>query len=145
MKTVHAKFFKLLAILSYESKESVVYRYSGQTSLSWLYKNDRKTYDQMLKGMEKQASEREEMDKARKQVIASIAGYFKLTGEYQNLTYIERLWRIKATAEAAAGKKWRFNQIPLPRLRQISYEFTRKQKLYIEYQNLKALKDICLN
>lgn len=145
MKTTHAKFYKLLSQMPYETKETIVHQYSGQTSLSKLYKEDRQTYDKMLIGMQKTIDNYRELDQARKRVIASIAVYFMLRGDYQNLTYPERLLRVKATAERAAGGKYSFNEIPLKRLRQISYEFTRKQELYMGYRNLKALKDICPN
>ena len=99
-------FYELLGKMPGATKEDVVCQYSGGTSLSELYERAPKVYRKMIedmKRMTKSEGEDERMDRLRKRVIASVAGYFEKAGLYEGTTRRERLQKIIATACRAAG------------------------------------------
>lgn len=62
----------------------------------------------------------------RKRVIGCIAGHFKKEGRYQELSYTDRLEKIKGTATRIAQCEY-FNAIPIEKLRSIYNTFKNKQ------------------
>lgn len=79
-------FYELLGKMPGATKEDVVCQYSGGTSLSELYERAPKVYRKMIedmKRMTKSEGEDERMDRLRKRVIASVAGYFEKAGLYE--------------------------------------------------------------
>ena len=115
-------FYELLGKMPGATKEDVVCQYSGGTSLSELYERAPKVYRKMIedmKRMTKSEGEDERMDRLRKRVIASVAGYFEKAGLYEGTTRRERLQKIIATACRAAG---------VDDLKRVYNEFLRRQK-----------------
>ncbi len=130
-KSEHAYFYVLLNKMGIptEDKRDFIIDYTDNLtdSLSELHEKYPAFYSDMIKHMEavvKQTntnSNTAEMDKLRKRVMASIGGYFKLTGQDHSSKY------IKATACQATGYK-SFNAIPKERLNNIYNAFTKMQK-----------------
>lgn len=112
------------------TKEEIVCQYSGGTSLSELYERAPKAYRKMIedmKRMTKSEGEDERMDRLRKRVIASVAGYFEKAGLYEGVTRRERLQKIMATACRAAGVD-DLNEMTEAQMKRVYNEFLRRQK-----------------
>lgn len=123
-------FYELLAKLPGATKEEIVYQYSGGTSLSELYERSPRTYRKMIEDMKrltKSENEDERMDRLRKRVIASVAGYFEKAGLYIGLSRRERLQKIISTACRAAGVG-NLNDMTEAQMQRVYNEFRRKQK-----------------
>lgn len=123
-------FYELLAKLPGATKEEIVYQYSGGMSLSELYERSPRTYRKMIEDMKrltKSESEDERMDRLRKRVIASVAGYFEKAGLYMGLSRRERLQKIISTACRAAGVG-NLNDMTEAQMQRVYNEFHRKQK-----------------
>lgn len=142
----HAKFYTLLAMIPYESKESMVYQYSEQTSLRVLYKN-RPLYDRMISDLEvlTETPEFKEMNLARKRCIASVAGYFDKAGKYKNLPHAERLKVIKATAVQSTGTDKGFNQLTKQQLITTYNTFNLKQESIMRVDIMTLTDNVCSN
>nr|WP_289620789.1 hypothetical protein [Bacteroides intestinalis] len=67
------------------------------------------------------------MDRLRKRVIASVAGYFEKAGIYEGMTRRERLQKIIATACRAAGID-DLNEMTEAQMKRVYNEFLRRQK-----------------
>lgn len=123
-------FYELLAKMPGATKEEIVWQYSGGTSLSELYERAPKEYRRMIedmKRMTKSEGEDERMDRLRKRVIASVAGYFEKAGLYEGLTRRERLRKIIATACRAAGID-DLNAMTEAQMKRVYNEFLRRQR-----------------
>lgn len=123
-------FYELLAKLPGATKEEIVYQYSGGTSLSELYERSPRAYRKMIEDMKrltKSENEDERMDRLRKRVIASVAGYFEKAGLYMGLSRRERLQKIISTACRAAGVG-NLNDMTEAQMQRVYNEFRRKQK-----------------
>lgn len=123
-------FYELLAKLPGATKEEIVYQYSGGTSLSELYERSPRAYRKMIDDMKrltKSENEDERMDRLRKRVIASVAGYFEKAGLYMGLSRRERLQKIISTACRAAGVG-NLNDMTEAQMQRVYNEFRRKQK-----------------
>lgn len=127
-------FYELLGKMPGATKEEIVCQYSGGTSLSELYERAPKVYQKMIEDMKrltrdegKEKAEAERMDKLRKRVIASVAGYFEKAGLYEGVTRRERLQKIVATACRAAGVD-DLNEMTEGQMKRVYSEFVRKQK-----------------
>lgn len=123
-------FYALLAKMPGATKEEIVQQYSGGTSLSELYDRAPRTYKKMIEDMKKitfNETDALKMDKLRKRVIASIAGYFEKVGLYSGITRRERLKKIISTACRAAGVD-DFNNMTESQMKRVYSEFIRKQK-----------------
>lgn len=123
-------FYELLAKMPGASKEEIVHQYSGGTSLSELYDRSPRVYRKMIENMKrltKSESRDEQMDRLRKRVIASVAGYFEKAGLYMELSRRERLQKIIATACRAAGVD-ELNDMTEAQMQRVYNEFRRKQK-----------------
>lgn len=123
-------FYELLAKLPGATKEEIVYQYSGGTSLSELYERSSRAYRKMIEDMKrltKSENEDERMDRLRKRVIASVAGYFEKAGLYMGLSRRERLQKIISTACRAAGVG-NLNDMTEAQMQRVYNEFRRKQK-----------------
>ena len=123
-------FYELLGKMPGATKEDVVCQYSGGTSLSELYERAPKVYRKMIedmKRMTKSEGEDERMDRLRKRVIASVAGYFEKAGLYEGTTRRERLQKIIATACRAAGVD-DLNDMTGAQMKRVYNEFLRRQK-----------------
>ena len=123
-------FYELLAKMPGATKEEIVHQYSGGTSLSELYDRAPRIYRKMIedmKRMTKSENEDERMDRLRKRVIASVAGYFEKAGLYMGLSRRERLQKIIATACRAAGVD-ELNDMTETQMQRVYNEFRRKQK-----------------
>ena len=130
-------FYELLAKMPGATKEEIVYQYSGGTSLSELYERAPRKYAQMIKDMRKLAQDEHKedyMDRLRKRVIASVAGYFEKAGLYQEVSRRERTQKIIATACRAAGVG-DFNDMTEAQAQRVYNEFRRKQKTAEEAEN----------
>lgn len=138
-KNKHAYFYVLLKKMGIktEDKRDFIIDYTDNVtdSLSELHEKYPAFYDEMIRDMEGMVKQIEantqsgEMDKLRKRVIASIGGYFKQTGQENNIDY------IKATACKATGYE-AFNSIPKERLRNVYNAFTNMQKDFKEVGKL---------
>lgn len=123
-------FYELLGRMPGATKEDIVCQYSGGTSLSELYERAPKAYRKMIKDMKrmtKSEGEDERMDRLRKRVIASVAGYFEKAGIYEGMTRRERLQKIIATACRAAGID-DLNEMTEAQMKRVYNEFLRRQK-----------------
>lgn len=123
-------FYALLAKMPGATKEEIVQQYSGGTSLSELYERAPRTYKKMIEDMKKITASEEDalkMDKLRKRVIASIAGYFEKAGFYTGITRRERLKKIISTACRAADVD-DLNDMTEAQMKRVYSEFIRKQK-----------------
>lgn len=123
-------FYELLGKMPGATKEEIVCQYSGGTSLSELYERAPKVYQKMIEDMKrltKSEGEDERMDRLRKRVIASVAGYFEKAGLYEGTTRRERLQKIVATACRAAGVE-ELNDMTEAQMKRVYSEFVRKQK-----------------
>lgn len=123
-------FYELLGRMPGATKEEIVCQYSGGTSLNELYERAPKTYRKMIedmKRMTKSEGEDERMDRLRKRVIASVAGYFEKAGIYEGMTRRERLQKIIATACRAAGVE-ELNDMTEAQMKRVYNEFLRRQK-----------------
>lgn len=132
-ETTHAAFYAMLHRMQGTTKEDIVSQYApgGSMSLSDLYNNNRKHYNEMLSDMRRavvvpapQAAKvktPEQMDKARKQAIAAITAFFKTKGLYQSENYSTRLAKAKSVAERATGGE--FNKLTYAELRRVTGEF----------------------
>ncbi|WP_455590485.1 hypothetical protein [Bacteroides sp.] len=123
-------FYELLAKMPGATKEEIVQQYSGGTSLSELYERAPRTYRKMIEDMKrltKSESRDEQMDRLRKRVIASVAGYFEKAGLYIELSRRERLRKIITTACRAAGVN-ELNDMTEAQMQRVYNEFRRKQK-----------------
>lgn len=130
-------FYELLAKMPGATKEEIVYQYSGGTSLSELYERAPRKYMQMIADMKKltKSEAREDyMDRLRKRVIASVAGYFEKAGLYQGVSRRERTQKVIATACRAAGVD-DFNEMTEAQMQRVYNEFRRKQKTAEEAEN----------
>lgn len=131
-------FYELLAKMPGATKEEIVYQYSGGTSLSELYERAPRKYAQMIADMKKltKSEVREDyMDRLRKRVIASVAGYFEKAGLYMGISRRERIQKIIATACRAAGVD-DFNDMTEAQMQRVYNEFRRKQKTAEEAENV---------
>lgn len=131
-------FYELLAKMPEATKEEIVRQYSGGTSLSELYERAPKAYRQMIEDMKRLAKsegEDERMDRLRKRVIASVAGYFEKAGLYAGVTRRERLQKIIATACRAAGVD-DLNEMTEGQMKRVYSEFLRKQKTTVEAEKV---------
>ncbi|WP_373147483.1 hypothetical protein [Bacteroides xylanisolvens] len=123
-------FFALLAKMPGATKEEIVGQYSGGTSLNELYERAPRLYRKMIDDMKKITASEEDalkMDKLRKRVIASIAGYFEKAGFYTGITRRERLKKIISTACRAADVE-DLNDMTEGQMKRVYSEFIRKQK-----------------
>lgn len=123
-------FFALLAKMPGATKEEIVGQYSGGTSLNELYECAPRLYRKMIDDMKKITASEEDalkMDKLRKRVIASIAGYFEKAGFYTGITRRERLKKIISTACRAADVE-DLNDMTEGQMKRVYSEFIRKQK-----------------
>lgn len=130
-------FYELLAKMPGATKEEIVFQYSGRTSLSELYERAPRLYAQMIADMKKltKSEAREDyMDRLRKRVIASVAGYFEKAGLYAGVSRRERIQKIIATACRAAGVD-DFNDMTEAQMQRVYNEFLRKQKTAEEAEN----------
>lgn len=137
-KNIHAAFYVLLNKMQGTTKEDIVAQYApeGATSLSDLYNNNRKRYNEMVADMRRAVAALEftarkvktstQMDKARKQVIAAITAFFKAKKVYQDESYSTRLAKAKSVAERAMGKD--FNKFTYAELRRVTCEFNAQVK-----------------
>lgn len=147
-KNPYGEFYSLLAKLPYQTKESIVYEYSGQTHLSVLYQKNYPLYRKMISDMRRLASNSdvEVMNKLRRQVIAAIGQWFMASGQYTYLPEEERMLKIKETALNAAGSKGTsFNKLTASQLRRVMAEFNSKTETKKRVASMKELKTINLN
>ena len=147
-KNPYSEFYSLLAKLPFQTKESQVYEYSGQTSLSALYKKDYPRYRQMIGDMRRLAADPdfEMMNNARKQTIAAIGQWFTATGQYERLSREERLLKIKSTAVYAAGSKGgSFNKLTYGQLKRVIEGFDGKTKTKKRIDDMKELMEVKRN
>lgn len=100
-------------------REGIVWEYSeGKTdSLKEMYSEHRFLYDRMRRILT--GAFNNELDIARKRVIAVLFSYLRITGYNPNMDY------VKETARRAARTE-RFNAISLPKLRQLYKAFGEK-------------------
>lgn len=145
--TTHTLFYVLLNRMDV-TKETVLGRYNA-TSLTDLRKSDRQKYNRMIADLKKEVKQPQDiksaarMDKVRKQVIASITGWFKAKNIYQNLTYGERIEKAKSIAERAKGAD--FNKLTYAQLRRIVGEFNEKQRTANAVRNITGTMDVSFN
>lgn len=131
-------FFELLAKMPGATKEEIIFQYSGGTSLSELYERSPKCYKLMIADMKRlteKTPDSDMMDKLRKRVIASIAGYFDKAGLYIRLSRRERLQKIISTACRAAGAK-DLNSMTEAQMKRVYSEFVRKQKTAVDVSKM---------
>lgn len=136
-------FYELLGKMPGATKEDVVCQYSGGTSLSELYERAPKVYRKMIedmKRMTKSEGEDERMDRLRKRVIASVAGYFEKAGLYEGTTRRERLQKIIATACRAAGVD-DLNDMTEAQMKRVYNEFLRRQKRLAGLKSVRGGKE----
>ncbi len=117
------------ALMNYENaedlKKEMVYQASGGKTTSVKELTD-KEYKELISYLKnpKQATNKSEMDKLRKRVIASIFGFFNIVNKQVNTGY------VKAIAVRASGKGIDdFNKIPKSKLRAIYNLFLRYQEV----------------
>lgn len=147
-KNPYGEFYSLLAKLPYQTKESIVYEYSGQTHLSVLYQKNYPLFQKMICDMRRLTAnpDMKKMNKLRLQVIAAIGQWFTASGQYADLSKEERLLKIKGTALNAAGSKGTsFNNLTASQLRRVIAEFNSKTETKKRVASMKELKTINLN
>lgn len=144
------QFYELLAKMPGATKEEIVHQYSGGTSLSELYERSPRTYRKMIEDMKrltKSEGEDERMDRLRKRVLASVAGYFEKAGLYVGLSRRERLQKIISTACRAAGVD-NLNDMTEAQMQRVYNEFRRKQRTTEEAEEAcmeRVIKRGCLS
>lgn len=147
-KNPYGEFYSLLAKLPYQTKESIVYEYSGQTHLSVLYQKNYPLFQKMICDMRRLTAnpDMKKMNKLRLQVIAAIGQWFTASGQYADLSKEERLLKIKGTALNAAGSKGTsFNNLTASQLCRVMAEFNSKTETKKRVASMKELKTINLN
>lgn len=147
-KNPFGEFYSLLAKLPYQTKESIVYEYSGQTHLSVLYQKNYPLFRKMISDMRRLTAnpDMKKMNKLRLQVIAAIGQWFTASGQYADLSKEERLLKIKGTALNAAGSKGTsFNNLTASQLCRVMAEFNSKTETKKRVASMKELKTINLN
>lgn len=144
-KNPHGEFYSLLAKLPFQTKESLVYEYSGQISLSALYENDYPCYRKMIGDMRRLVADPdfETMNNIRLRAIAAIGQWFTVAGIYEGLSREERLQKIKSTAIYAAGSKGAsFNKLTYGQLKRVMEEFNSKTNTKKRVAGMKELMEI---
>lgn len=147
-KNPHAEFHYLLSMMPFQTKESQVYEYSGQTSLSKLYRDNPSLYQKMIRDMRKLTAdpELERMNNLRQRVIAAIGQWFTTAGIYGELSREERLLRIKGTAIYAVGSKGgSFNKLTASQLKRVMNGFNDKTKTKRRIDGMRGLLEIDRN